>query len=109
MYFFVLFCCLVSDQVYNSAAQLAGKTSAKGIYMKSTAGGNMRRHIDTHHSELYLTKAVSKGWEIKLASQSKSRIDATDGSGPGSPCSDNFSIEKLHSALVNLITADDQV
>ena len=79
------------------------------MYKKSTGGGNLRAHINHNHGEMYLEQANSKGWVNKLPSQTKSHTDATGYVSPGSPHPNNFTITKLHSALVNFVTADDQV
>ena len=106
---FYSICCLLSDQVCNSATRAAGKAAPAGVDKKSTGGGNLRTHIDKNHGELYSEQASSKGWMNKLPSQTKSCADATDLGAPRSPCPNTFTVTKLHNALVNFITADDQV
>jgi len=109
---YVIFCsirCLFSDRVCNSTARAAGKVAPAGVYKKSTGGGNLRAHIDKNHGALYLEQASSRGWVNKLPSQTRSLTDATDHVSPGSPRPNNFTVTKLHSALVNFVTADNQV
>lgn len=98
-----------SDQVYYSGIRQAGGTAPRGLYKKSTGGGNMRDHIEKKHLQLYLDQAAIRGWSVKRPSQARSRISQASGGDPGSPRPDNFSTTKLNEALVNLITADDQV
>lgn len=69
----------------------------------------MRDHIEKKHLQLYLDQAAIRGWSVKRPSQARSRISQASGGDPGSPRPDNFSTTKLNEALVNLITADDQV
>ena len=105
---FLLHSLPISEQICNSTAREEGKAAPAGIYKKSTGGGNLRTHIDKNHSELYLEQASSRGWVNKLPSQTRSRTDATDRTSELSR-PDDFTITKLHGALVKFVTTDDQV
>ena len=78
------------------------------MYKKLTGGRNLRIHINKNHGNLYLEQVSSKGWVNKLPSQMRSCANVTDGV-PEAPHPNNFSITKLHSAMVNFVMADDQV
>ena len=71
--------------------------------------GILGAHIDKNHGEMYLEQVSSRGWVNKLPSQTKSHTNATGYVSPGSPHPDNFTITKLHSALVNFVMADNQI
>ena len=58
---------------------------------------------------MYLEQASSRGWVNKLPSQTRSHTYATGYVSLGSPHPDNFTITKLHSALVNFVMGDNQV
>ena len=109
MTFSVLFATWFSDQICDSAMQAAGKAAPAGIYKKSTGSGNLRTHVNKNHGELYLEQVNARGWVNKLPSQTRSHADVTDHGAPGSPCPNNFTVTKLHGAMVKFVTADDQV
>ena len=109
---YAIFCSihyLFSDQVCNSTTWAAGKVAPGGVYKKSTGSGNLRAHINKNHGEMYLEQVSSRRWVNKLPSQTRSHTDAAGYISPRSPHPNNFTITKLHSALVNFVTADKQV
>lgn len=82
-------------------------------YLRSTANGNLRHHLESHHEAKYVEVCASKGWKIQLAKRAarealtQTTLDLhTQLNVTPRP---SFSPKLFLQHLVNFIVADDQV
>lgn len=78
-------------------------------YSHGTANGPLRKHLDTHHKQEYLTEMALQGWPNKLPSFTDLRKKAAENAKAMVTPRVPFSAEGLVIHLVRFIVANDQV